>query len=303
MMGSGFRARARRTAILCASALLALPGGARATAASSLYYERTLMHEAGDRCHLFSPAIASALQASSLQARGAAERAGASGVDLAATQDRARTRAWSVPCASADLSTAAARVRDAFDGYAKLAQMSFPGEVSIWQAARKPRPMMVDNKPVAGPRWRLSEPAAASSAQVLFGMAEGCDGPVVVTTQPGAIGATFARLVVRDPAKAPEPYIDPRIGGLAGRTAPASATRSFFAQTRSAAPATLSPTGKPGAAEFSFPPAAAEAMERLDAREAVRIEFVYSGRTGERVSSVLAEVGDFAAGRAFLAIR
>ena len=33
------------------------------------------------------------------------------------------------------------------------------------------------------------------------------------------------------------------------------------------------------------------------------IEFVYSGRTGERVSTALVEVGDFAAGRAFLAAR
>ncbi len=283
--------------------MLALPGAAGASAASSLFYERTLMHEAGDRCHLFAPAIASALQASSLQARGAAERAGDTWATLAATGERARLKAWSVPCASPDLATAAGRVRDAFVGYAKLTEMSFPGEVSTWQAARKPRPIMQNGKPMPGPRWRLSQPAPSASARIVFGMAEGVDGPLLVTTEPGAIGATYARLIVRDPGKAPEPYIDPRIGGLAGRTAPASVTRTFFAQTRTAAPATLSPTGTAGATQFSFPPAAAEAMDRLDAREAVRIEIVYSGRTGERVSSALVEVGDFAAGRAFLAAR
>lgn len=283
--------------------VLAAPSLAHAAAAASLFYERTLMHEAGDRCHLFTPAIASALQASSLQARGAAERGGLSLADLAATEERARTRAWSVPCASPDLALAAGRVRDAFEGYARLTEMTFPGEVSTWQATRKPRPMMVNGKPVPGPRWRLSESAAAGGAQLVFGLAEGENGPMVVTTEPGAMGATYARLIVRDPAKAEEPYINPRVSGLAGRAAPASVTRAFFAQTRTAAPVTLSPGGRGGATAFSFPPEAAKAMERLDAREAVTIEFVYSGRTGERVSTALVEVGDFAAGRAFLAAR
>ena len=308
MMGSGLQGRARRGGFACALVLAAMspaltPTLAHATGASSLFYERSLMHEAGDRCHLFTSAVASALQASSLQARGAAERGGQSLADLAATEERARTRAWSVPCTSPDLATAAGRVRDAFAGYAKLNEMSFPGDLASWQAARRPQPLVVNGKPVDGPRWRLSQPAQLRTGQAVFGMAQGGDTPVIVTTEQGAMGATYARLIVRDPGKAPEPYIDPRVSGLAGRAAPTSVTRTFFAGSRTAAPATLSPTGRTGATLFSFPAEAAAAMEHLDAREAVTIEFVYSGRTGERVTSALVEVGDFAAGRAFLAAR
>ena len=283
-------------------AAMATPSLAHATAASSLFYERTLMHEAGDRCHLFTPAVASALQASSLQARGAAERGGFSLAVLAATEERARTRAWSVPCASPDLATAAGRVRDAFAGYAKLNEMSFPGELGEWRAARRPRAMMIDGKPVDGPRWRLFQPARSASGLVTFGVAQDSETPVVVTTEAGALGAAYAVLIVRDPSKAPEPYIDPRVNSLAGRAPPLSVTRSFLANARSIAPTTLS-NGAVDAAMFSFPPAAAAAMENLDAREAVTIKFVYSGRGRERTSSALVEVGDFAAGRAFLAAR
>ena len=242
--------------------MAAAPSLAHATAASSLFYERTLMHEAGDRCHLFTPAIASALHASSLQARGAAERGGQSLAELAATEERARTRAWSVPCTSPDLATAAGRVRDAFVGYAKLNDMSFPGELGSWQAARKPQPMIVNGKPVDGPRWRLSQPAQLRNGQAVFGMAQGGDTPVIVTTEPGAMDATYARLIVRDPAKASRAlYRSSHRWSCGKRAAPASVTRTFFAGTRTAAPATLSPTGQTGATQFSFPLEAAAAME------------------------------------------
>ncbi len=310
-MGSGFVKRGVRAAGLCAAglglgagaAVIALPTMAFATPASSLFYERTLMLEAGNRCHFFTPAISTALGASSLQARGAAQRAGIPGSALAATEERARTMAWTVACTSPDLTTAAGRVRDAFSGYAKLNEMSFPGDLGTWQAARKPRPLMANGKPVEGPRWRLSQAVHSMSGLVTFGMAQDSDIPVVTTTEPGALGASYAVLIVRDPAKAPEAYIDPRIGSLAGRVSPVSVTRSFFAQSRATAPITLSPNGSAKAAMFSFPPAAAKALERLDPREAVTIQLVYSGRGGERTSSALVEVGDFAAGRAFLAAR
>ena len=51
---------------------------------------------------------------------------------------------------------------------------------------------------------------------------------------------------------------------------------------------------------FAFPAAAAQALEALDPREVVAVEFVYPDRPSERA---LFEVGDFAAGRAFLSAR
>ena len=42
-------------------------------------------------------------------------------------------------------------------------------------------------------------------------------------------------------------------------------------------------------------------VRKGDPREAVTLELVFPTRTGERVETTLFEVGDFAAGRAFLA--
>jgi hypothetical protein len=47
---------------------------------------------------------------------------------------------------------------------------------------------------------------------------------------------------------------------------------------------------------------AADAMAALDPREAVVVEFVFTGRNGDVVRRAHVEVGDFAAGRAFLNI-
>ena len=261
------------------------------------------MHEADGRCHLFTPAIAAALQASSLQARGAAERAGDTLASLSATGDRARLRAWSVPCTSPDLATAANRVRDAFAGYAGLNEMSFPG--AVLDLAGGAQASSLDGGRQAGGGAAL---APVANRQVTGwprhlwhggrrGRPRGRD------DRAGSHGRDLCAARGARSGQGAGTYIDPRLGGLAGRAAPASVTRTFFAQTRTAAPVTLSPNGQGGATQFAFPPAAAAALEGLDAREAVRIEFVYSGRTGDRVSSVLVEVGDFAAGRAFLAVR
>jgi hypothetical protein len=283
-----------------ALAALALPGVAAATPAASLYYERTVMREADGRCHLFAPEIAAALAASSYQARGAALRAGIRGDDLSATADRARTAAFSVACASPDLGKAAERVKTAFAGYANLNYMTFPGDTAAWQAERKPNAPVVNHKAVEGPRWRLSEPGqwqGASTAQATIGLAADPLAPVVTTTASSAQDAYSAFLIVRDPAKAAEPYIDPRRRDLAGRAPPRNLTRAFVAQARQSAPASLLPRGQGQGVMFAFPAAAAKAMEGLDPREAVTVEFVYPGRPPEHA---VFEVGDFAAGRAFL---
>lgn len=292
--------RGRRLGVGLALLTLAMPLAAAATPAAGLYYERTVMREADGRCHLFAPEIAAALSASSLQARGAALRAGVSDGSLAATADRARTAAFSVACTSPDLTTAADRVRKAFAGYAQMTFMSFPGETAAWEAQRRPTAPVVNHKAVDGPLWRLSEAGqwdGQGMGALTFGIAADPHAPVVATTAPDALQAATALLIVRDPAKAPEVYLDPRRQGLAGRTPPRSLTRAFVASQRQAAPASLLPRGQGQGALFGFPAAAADAMAGLDPREAVVVEFVYPGRPSRRA---VFEVGDFAAGRAFL---
>ena len=100
-------------------ALGAAPKTAAASSALDLYYQRAVMSDADVRCRLFSPEIASTLNAARAQARGAALRAGADGDAVQQAADRARAMANRSPCNSRDLATAAGRVRTAFDGYSR----------------------------------------------------------------------------------------------------------------------------------------------------------------------------------------
>ena len=286
----------RLAAIALGMAATAVPLAASAGPAN-VFYERTLMSAAGERCGLFTPAVASALMASSRQAKGAALRGGASADSLRSVEERARSVAMSTPCNGPDLATAAGRVRTAFNGYSQINSMDFPGAFGSWRADRR-------SPAKDGANWRLSQSARANGGQVVFGMAT--DGPgapalTAVITSPSALAAAGARLVLRDPAKAPSPYLDTRRTDLGGRSTPRFASQIFMAMAKSGAPAGLSPAGATTATSFRFPEAAARALEGLDPREAVTLELVFPTRTGERVETTLFEVGDFAAGRAFLA--
>jgi hypothetical protein len=282
-----------------AAPILAAPSAARADSAASLLYERTLMDRAGTRCHLFTPEIAAALAAAGAQARGAALRGGASGDTVRGIEARAELKAYAVPCTLPDLATAADRVRKAFDGYASLRQMSYPGTLSSWQADRKPWPLVLNGKVRPGPRWRLSQ---AASGGATVGLTTGAGSDLVeVTTSPDGTEAAGARLILRDPAKAPDAVIDPRRRDLSGRAPPRSVTETFLARSIGPAPVSLLPTSAPSGAMIVFPPEAAKALATLDPRETATVELVFPTRTGERVETALVEVGDFAAGRAFLA--
>jgi hypothetical protein len=82
---------------------------------------------------------------------------------------------------------------------------------------------------------------------------------------------------------------------------PRWAALAFAAQARDDADATLLPAGAKSATAFRFPPQAIDAIAALDPREAVAVEFLYAGRAGDVARQAYVEVGDFAAGRAFLA--
>jgi hypothetical protein len=260
-----------------------------------LFYERTLISAAGARCRLFAPEVAAALSASTLQARNAAMRSGADRASLAAVDKRARDKAATTACNSPDLALVGERVKSGFAGYAKLTSMSFPGDLASWKADRGG----TSRNP---PPWRLSQSARAPQGPVTFGLVSDVSGEALIAVAgwPGALAASGARIVVRDLAKSPMPYIDKRRNDLAGRTAPRSVTTAYLASGRSPAPAALLPAGALSGAAFRFSPAVVRALEGLDPREALVLELVYPTRDGERLEAVALEVGDFAAGRAFL---
>jgi hypothetical protein len=275
-----------------AAALLAAPMVALASPAD-LYFERNVMSAAGQRCGLFSPDLASALDSAAAQARGAALRAGTSEQSLAALRQRAVGRAASVACGSKDMAEAAGRVRAAFDGYAKLQSLNFPGDVADWSAQRSTaqRTMV----------WRLAQTTRFGADAMTFGLAGqgGASGLVAAVSFADGAQPYAARLVLRDVARAGQPCLAGK--GLAARMPLPGARAVYLAEARDAAPASLLPRGARSGLAFRFPHAAADALSGLDPREAVAVEFMFQGRGGDMVRTAYVEVGDFAAGRAFLA--
>lgn len=245
-----------RFVLSLALALLASPAAADP---SARLYERALMAEADRRCGLFTPEIRSALAVGRIQARNAAVRARA---DAAALEQRARQRAYAVPCASPDIRVAAARVREGHVGWARLYRMDFPAEASSWRA---------DRTPSAETRWRVVQTRPAAQLG-LAGAETKAAGLYAVARFPKAQTPALARLTV-------------------GR-------RTFLAASREVAPKLLTSSGKGRAWAFRFPPAAAQALAAASIRDTAELRFVAAGRGGTR--SVPIEIGDYAAAQAFI---
>lgn len=287
---------ARWVGLLAGAASLLSPGVLLAANAADQLYERTLMTAADGRCQLFAPAIGSALDAARAQARGATLRSGASQAQVEAVEQRARSKAASTNCASKDLTTAAVRVRSAFEAYKSMQRITYPGDVAAWQAERALSATI--------PLWRLSQPSSFGADRLIFGLAGRANAKAMIAVVTFADNAQpyAARVVMRDPARTQGPYIDARGGrNLSAKVAPRSASQVFNAEAREPASVTLLPTGAKTGTAFRFPMTAADAMSKLDPREAVTIEFSFAGRAGsDQVRKAYVEVGDFAAGRAFL---
>lgn len=264
------------------------------------FYERAVMTAADQRCRLFTPEVSSALAAGAAQARGAALRSGVSADDLVQTEARARAAAYSQACTSRDIATAAERVKNAFAPYSRQAKEIYPGEVAGWTAERYP-----DSKT---PVWALSQPVSFGADRLTFGLASQNGKNALLAVVDFADGARpyTARLIVRDPARARDPYLDRRQADakgrlpLSARLAPRYADKTFLAEARQVSDARLAPGAVKDALAFRFPAEAALAIAGLDPREAIAVEFAFQGPRGDVVRTAYVEVGDFAAGRAFL---
>ena len=274
-----------------------LPGFAQAQPAD-LFYERAVMSAADQRCGLFAPDVAAALAAAAAQARGAALRAGTSAASLRQTEQAARAKAGAAECRSPDITTAAARVKSAFSGYAKMTRLTYSGDVAGWAA---------DRNLGRAARWRLAQDSVFGADHMAFGLAgrEGQEALVAVASFADGAQPYAARLVLRDDARSGQPYLD-RFGGgataglpLARRLPPPSAQKAYNASARSPAGSDLLPKGATVGWAFRFPDDAAQELAELDPREAVAVDFLFPGDVTRRA---YVEVGDFAAGRAFLQV-
>jgi len=288
--------------IVCFTGLLTAPIAAHAGAVDA-YYERAVMSDADRRCHLFTPELSAALGAAGAQAHGAALRSGMTNADLDRVGQRAWAAAGSVPCNSRDIAVAADRVRTAFDGYSRLQTMSFGGDTSNWVADRAVSANFT--------RWQLSQAEPFGWDKLMFGIAGRGGQMALVAVASFSDGAQpyAARLVMRDTTRAPEPFLNIIRASTNGRLPldarmpPSGATRSWFPQDRQAADVSLLPRGARSGVAFRFPPAASDAIARLDPRESIAIEYLFASPNGggDVIRTAYVEVGDYAAGRAFLA--
>ncbi|MFN3523320.1 MAG: hypothetical protein ACK4YQ_13815 [Phenylobacterium sp.] len=283
---------------LIGAAAVVAPAAA-AAGAVDLFYERTVMMAADARCGLFEPGVGAALAAGQAQARGAALRGGLAEQTLVDVERRARAKAAGDACDSPDLTLAADRVKSAFEGFAKVTRMDYPGEIADWRADRGSGRFA---------RWRLAQTVAFGWDKMTFGLAgfEGADALMAVGQFADGQTPYAARLVIRDTRRTSGPYLDtretdPRRRPALARRLPPEGLRTYPAEARSAAGADLLPKGASHGWAFRFPAEAAAAMAALDPREAVAVEFVFAGDRDE-VRRAYVEVGDFAAGRAFLRI-
>jgi hypothetical protein len=281
------------------AALLVAPGLARAQILD-LVYERTVMIAADGRCGLFSPEISAALAAGRAQARGVALRSGASGQAVASVERRAAAVAGATPCGSPAFAIAAERVREAFSGYARLERLDYPGDVAAWRADRSGAGVV---------RWRLAQRSRFGADRMIFGLAgRGPGGALIALAEFDGERAPYAaRLLMRDPQRSGAPYLD-RLGAgaasasglpLSRRLPPRSALTAYAAEARSPAGSDLAPKGWSDAWAFRFPARAVSQLAALDPREAVAVEFLFPG---DETRTAFVEVGDFAAGQAFVAL-
>ena len=283
--------------LILVAGLAALPGLANA-GGLDLFYERTVMAAADANCGRLTPAVGSALAAARVQARGAALRGGADKAKILATEQRAWAKVQSIPCDSRDISTAANRVRAAFDGYARLIRMDYPGDQSIWRADR--------SSSVNAVRWRLAQDQSQGGDRMMFGLAgrEGANAVMAVVRFKDGGTPYAARLVMRDDDVTNGAYLNLKGARLAKapldrRLAPPGAQVAFAAEARSRAGLDLLPKDMTGGWAFRFPPDAARTLAGLDPREAVAVDFLFPDDVTRRI---YVEVGDFAAGRAFLQV-
>ncbi|MGV9009446.1 hypothetical protein [Brevundimonas sp.] len=275
---------ARVAATIALAAFVA--GGVLASAApawadpAQTYYERSFVLAADARCDLFQPRVNAALTAAAYQARGAALRSGAAQADLSATAARARSRAASVSCADTDLKTVQARVDNAFAGWSRTPRMDFEG----WSANRAT---------YSSPTWRLMQTSASGAAPVSFGF--GGTDPVLsaVVSFPGKPRPVAARVVMRDAARLPRPWL------THDALPPASVRTSLWATGVSPADEGLLAAERRSGEAWRFPALTISALEALDPREPFVVEFHF--RDGS-VATARFTAGDFSAGRAFLAM-
>lgn len=254
--------------------------------AREAYVERRGLLETDSRCQLLSSTIRDALNVSISQARGSLLRAGWSNAQMRELDNAIINAARQRACNDARTAASVRSVSSTVAQWANAGTMEFPGWDRAWIARR------------GDEGWRISQnidtPVAAT-----FGVRQVGDTQRLTLTVPIARGETAPRsasLIMRDPARARgEISLNQRIAsGLeAGLPSPA------LARTVPAARSVETLSGGRSQAVFTFADATFRDLLTLDPRESVELRV----QNGRATQSLLVEVGDINAARAFLTIR
>lgn len=256
--------------------------------ARTAFVERRGLLEADAQCDLFEPSIRAALSVGLAQTRGALLRAGWTNANLRELETAAVNAARSRSCSDQRTATAAANARRSFATWANAGTMEFPGWDRSWRARR-----VVDES-----GWRLSQDIEAP-IPARFGVRQSGETQRLTLAVPLARGATApasVQLIVRDSNRGAmrEIALPQRISQGLGAGLPSPMASTSIPSVR-----TIERRNGQQVAVYTFPDTAFRDLVALDPRESVELRL----ETGRATQSLLVEVGDVAAARAFLTLR
>ncbi len=278
--------------------------------ANSAFLERASLRAADDNCKLLAPPERLALEMGYWQARTALLRGGYPLRDVTALNDEAIAYANSKDCDDAGLTASNERLKDAFLAFSRTPFYEFKGGQRQWTATRTLTDVWAayQEDPATTVRFglihlpRAKDPLGFSKPGEVRPPAQLA---AITKTLSGQPPPAMARLIVRDNEKSDQPWIGGMFGPTTGLTPPPlSISKKILASGREVVDAPPYEDGKKTqGALFLFDKSAQDAVNLLDPRESIILEFIPSDRekNSKPVRAVF-EVGDFQAAAAFSSI-
>lgn len=279
--------------------------------AEQAFLERTSLKAADEKCGYFTDLERSALISGQLQARGELLRSGIfSREAIEAAEREVAYYANSQPCGNADFINARAHLKSAFEAFIGTMVMDYPGLISTWNASRS-----------RWDSWRVVQNGSSKDWLFQFGLlapeltdpdafpptfarpleaplrTEPFDLAVEIFLNDETVPPSLARILIRDPVKAPEPWLGTIFGNEIAPP-PIALTKTYWASGRTIITDEETSERK---LRFTFSPDATDAIETLDPREQFQIAITPDPRAKNTNPNYLTvETGDFAAAHAFV---
>ncbi len=278
--------------------------------AVSAFMERASLRSADDHCELLTRNERLALDMGYWQSYGALLRGGFELDELTAMHNETTDYASTKPCDDKAMTAATEKLKNAFLAFSRTPFFEFHNSQSTWTASRTLTDVWgtYQENSKTNSRMGLVHLKRARDPLAFAKPGEKRDPPqlgAMLRLAKGDKLPATARLIARDPAKNAEPWLGGLFGDAGTLSAPPRAFSSaYFAAGREVVDARPYEDGDAtNGILFLFGSDALRALEALDPREAVVIEFAPSDRDkgGKLIRSVF-EVGDFKAAAAFTLI-